>query len=125
MINGNLKKGFNRLFVVVAVSWAVYCTVVYPIQQREKAFDVYQEDQRGCYERELGEPRARLDACLKSAEHERQTNVEQWSVRNFYIGAWPLILAAIFGLPLVVYGSVRGVAAVGVWIWRGYKAPHQ
>ena len=122
MIKGNLSKGFNRLFVVVAVSWAAYCTLVYPIQQKEKAFDHYEEDRRGCYERELGQPQSRLDACLKSAEKEWRINIDQYSVRNFYIGAWPLILVAIIRLPLVVYGSVRGVAAVGIWIWRGYKS---
>jgi hypothetical protein len=41
--------------------------------------------------------------------------VDEWSVKNFYIGAWPLILAAIVGLPLLVYGVVRGIAAVSLW----------
>jgi hypothetical protein len=123
MIKGNLRKGFNRFFVVISVLWAVYCVVVYPVQQREKAFDHYQEDQRGCYARELGQLQSRLEACLKLAEHEWQTSVGQWSARNFYIGAWPLIAAAIVVLPAAVYGSLRGMAAVGLWIWRGYKAP--
>ncbi|HEY5177164.1 MAG TPA: hypothetical protein VII95_16520 [Terriglobales bacterium] len=123
MISGNLRKAFNRFFLVIAVLWAVYCTVVYPLQQRTEAFHHYEEDQRGCYEGELGQPQSELDECLKLAEEGRQTRVDQWSVKNFYIGAWPLILAAIVGLPLVVYGLVRGLAAVGLWIWRGYKTP--
>ena len=59
MIKGNLRKGFNRLSVVVAVLWALYCTLVYPLQQRTAAFDHYQDDLRSCYQVELGQPQSR------------------------------------------------------------------
>jgi hypothetical protein len=121
MAVGNIKRGFNRLFLVLTVAWTVYCTVIYPFNERAKAFAHYQEDQRGCFERELGQDKDRLDACLKLAKDEWQTSVNQWSFKNFYIGAWPLILAAIVGIPLLTYGAVRGVAAVSLWVWRGYK----
>jgi hypothetical protein len=108
--DGKLKRRFNRLFVVATVAWVIYCTVVYPLQERTKAFDHYEQDQRGCYERELGQPKSNLDGCLKLAEDEWKTSIDRWSVRNFYVGAWPLILAATIGLPLAVYGATRGIA---------------
>ena len=121
MAAGNVKRGFNRLFIVAAVVWAVYCTIIYPIQQRTEAYHRYETDQRGCYESELGQPQSKLDECLKTAEGLWRTDIDQWSVRNFYIGAWPWILAAIIGLPLTVYGTTRGVTAVWLWVWHGYK----
>lgn len=117
----NVKHAFNRLFLVLSVAWAIYCTTVFPMSQRRKAFDHYQQDLRGCYERELDQGKVALDGCLKLAEDEWHTSVDQWSVKNFYVGAWSLILAAILGLPLLVYGAVRGIAAFFLWIWRGYQ----
>jgi hypothetical protein len=38
-----------------------------------------------------------------------------------YAAYWPFILAATVGLPLIIYGIIRGIAAVWVWVWRGYK----
>src|SRR5262249_19826673 len=118
---GNIKRAFNRLFIVATVAWALYCTVVYPLQQRVKASDHYSEDRRGCYESDMGEPHSKLDGCLKLAEATWKTEVDQWSVRNFYIGAWWLILAAIAGLPLAIYGAIRGLTALSMWVWQGSK----
>lgn len=121
MAIGNIKRAFNRLFIVATVAWALYCTVIYPFQQRVKASDHYSEDRRDCYEREVGQPQSELDGCLKLAEEGWKTDVDQWSVKNFYVGAWWLILIAIAGLPLAVYGAIRGIAAVCLWVWHGYK----
>lgn len=122
MAVGNIKRAFNRFFVVASIVWAIYCTVIYPFNERGKAYGHYEEDQRGCYERELGRGKDKLDSCLKLAEQEWRTSLDSLSFKNFYVGAWPLIAAAIVGLPLLVYGAVRGIAATCLWIWRGYKA---
>jgi hypothetical protein len=119
----NFKRGFNRLFVVLTVVWALYCLVVYPMQQRRKAQSHYTADSQSCYETELKESKPKFDACLKTAKEEWQTSVDQWSVKNFYIGQWPLLLAAIVGLPLLLYGCLRGIATVSLWVWRGFKTP--
>jgi hypothetical protein len=122
MAVGNIKRAFNRLFLVASIAWAIYCTVIYPFNERGKAYNHYEEDQRGCYERELGQSKERLDGCLKLAEDEWRTNLDSWSFKNFYLGAWPLIVAAIVGLPLLLYGMARGITATCLWIWRGYQA---
>ena len=122
MSPGNIKRGFNRLFLVAAIGWAIYCTVIYPFSEQRKAWNHYEEDQHGCYERELDQSHDRLDSCLKLAEAEWRTALDSWSFKNFYFGAWPLILAAIIGFPVVVYGGVRGIAAISIWVWRGYRS---
>ena len=37
----NLTRGFNRLFVVLTVLWAVYCVVVYPMRKWSEADKQY------------------------------------------------------------------------------------
>ena len=40
MLAMNAKPGFNRLFVVLTVLWAIYCLFVYPMQERQNAQSV-------------------------------------------------------------------------------------
>ena len=118
---GNVKRAFNRLFLVLSVFWAIYCTLIYPFHERGKAFEHYQSDMRRCYERELGQGEDRLKECVKLADDEWHTRVDEYSVKNFYVGGLSLILAAIIGVPLLIYGAIRGIAGICLWIWRGYK----
>jgi hypothetical protein len=121
MAIGNIKRAFNRLFIVVTIAWGVYCTVFYPLNERRKATDHYEKDMRGCYEVELGQGDNKLSDCLKEAEVEWRISVDQFSFKNFYLDDWWLIVIAIAGLPLLVYGLIRGATATCIWIWRGYK----
>jgi hypothetical protein len=117
----NIKRGFNRLFIVLAVMWAVFCTVVFPFTERRKATAQYDKDMVVCYSYELENGKSALDTCLRDAEAVWKTTLDEYTIKNFYIGAWQLIFAAIVVLPLLVYGIVRGVAATSVWVWKGYS----
>jgi hypothetical protein len=33
----NATRGFNRLFVVLSVLWALYCLIIYPLQTRKNS----------------------------------------------------------------------------------------
>lgn len=120
---GNIRRGFNRLFLVLTVVWVIYCTVVYPFNQGEKADARFQTEVRDCYEHKAGQGEASMYACLNSAGEEYRATAHQWVFQNFYSAYWPLILAAVTGVPLLVYGAVRGLAAISAWIWRGYSQP--
>ena len=39
-------------------------------------------------------------------------------MRRVYAAYWPFILAATVGLPLVIYGTILGIAAVWFWVGR-------
>lgn len=119
MAAGYIKRAFNRLFVVLSLGWVAYWTVIYPYGEQGKAFTRYLENERDCYESKLGQGKERLDECLKLAEKRWHRAQDQWALRNF-LGPW--ILAKAIGLPLLVYGVWRGIAAVSLWIWRGYRA---
>jgi len=116
----NLRHGFNRLYIVLACMWAVYCLMIYPMQQREKALQEWGEDKKSCYDSQYGN-REGLAQCLKSAEQSFQTGLSSWSTKNFYLGAWKLLFAAIVLLPFIVYAVCRGGAALSLWIWNGFR----
>jgi hypothetical protein len=37
----NIKRGFNRLYVVLAIVWTAYCLVIYPRLQIKEAMTQY------------------------------------------------------------------------------------
>jgi hypothetical protein len=114
----NLKRGYNRIFAVLAVMWAIYCAAIYPLQQRVKAVRHYEHDVAFCYEFQ-GPQR---EECLVRAESERQTSLELWTPKSLYVdGLWLLLLAVIVP-PLIVYAITVGITAVFLWIVRGFRA---
>ena len=118
----NIKRGFNRLFIVLTVLWVVFCTVVFPFNERRKASAQYDKDAVSCYSSELGNGEPALHTCLRYAEENYKNALDLYSVKNLFIGAWRLVLGAIVLPPLLVYGIVRGIAATSIWVWRGYNA---
>jgi hypothetical protein len=117
----HVKRGFNRLFLVLSIGWALYCALGYPLQiqieGKNKADSDHRDAVRACVQSPgpLG-----LKDCFDFAEKNRKNATEFYSRRNIYadIGRfWWLLLLAIAVPPLAVYG----LAALGVWIWRGFK----
>jgi hypothetical protein len=125
MAAGNVKRGFNRLFVVATVAWVLYGCIIFPFQQNDKGFrrefDIYVADDVTCHQKALHSSTADLNACLKSAKDAWAVRRGQHSLGRVYAEEWPFILAASVGLPLVVYGATWGIAAVCLWVWHGYK----
>ena len=119
-MQANVKRGFNRLFVVLTAIWAVYCLILYPAQQRREALKVYSDEYHNCYDTEHHQEKPK--DCAKQAQELWQTTVDQWSVKNFYIGDFWLLLVIVVVLPMVVYGFCRGLAGLTLWVWRGFLA---
>ncbi|SRR6266404_1635895 len=108
----NIKRGFNRLFIVLAILWAAYLLVVYPYQKRAEAFEEYQKEQQIC--RESPGPFG-LDSCLGVMKNNYDGRLGNNS--KFW---WVLLAFVLVSIP-AVYGFCRGAAAVSVWVWRGFK----
>jgi hypothetical protein len=119
MAVANIKRAFNRLFILLSVVWAIYCTVIYPYHQQEKALSRHMQKARNCAQFTL--EKKRLDDCLKLAKSEWQEAQHLWGFRDFYAAKWPILLALIIGLPLLIYAALRGIARMSLRIWRGYK----
>ena len=118
-MGANVKRGFNRVFIVLASVWAAYCLVIYPKQQIKKADAEYAEFIGVCNANPYAPQDEKAD-CLKQAELTFKVGVEPWTFRNFYRGLWWLLILAVVIFPLVVYGCCRGAAAVGLWVWREF-----
>jgi hypothetical protein len=121
----NLKRAFNRLFIVATVAWALYCSVVFPAQKAGDAVSqadaIYKLQESQCAEIAIRENTTKgLDACWKASADAWEER-KQHAVRRMYAAYWPFILAATVGIPPIVYGIIRGIAALCLWVWRGYR----
>lgn len=115
----NVRRGFNRLFLVLSVSWAIYCSVIFPMVQSSEVVSQHHTALQSCYQ--LKTSMNGILACVKSAEDNQQIGLDRWSFKNFYAGLWrPLLVAAVV-LPLTLYGILRGAAAIALWVWRGFN----
>ena len=79
----NIKCGFNRLFAVLTMFWAIYCLFVYPVHQQKEAEKAYKSELRYCYEHELGKGQEFKD-CLAHADFSYRLDMDTWSLRAFY-----------------------------------------
>jgi hypothetical protein len=116
----NVKRGFNRLYIVLAFIWAVYCLFLYPLQKQGEARELYDQDQRFCYDKQWAAEDG-LSDCLKMMERGYRTRVEQWSGKKFYVGFWWVLLLLVIVLPSLLYGCCRGALAIAAWVWRGFQ----
>lgn len=113
----NIKRGFNRIYIVLAVIWAFYCVILFPIQRQAEATRQFDRDLPVCFEYGQEDP-----ACL-AVKQDWNASMERWQLPKFYSWAWGLLLVAVFVAPLAVYGCCRGAGAIAVWVWRGFRVP--
>jgi hypothetical protein len=125
----NLKRVFNRLFVVATVAWALYCGVVFPLQKvgdvLRRADDIFRLEESQCAETAIRENTTKdVVACWKASEDAWEQR-KQHVVRRVYAASWPFILTATVGLPPIIYGVSRGIAAVWFLMWRDRERQKQ
>ena len=124
-MNGNAKRGFNRLFLVLTFGWAICWAVLYPLQRQwegqHQALMQYRRDIKNCDQLVVERPGWDLTKnCYERAMTNWQNTLEFYSFKNFWI--FPVVLWRLF-VPLIVLPplAVYGLAALGVWIWRGFN----
>src|SRR5262245_41184386 len=66
----NFKRGFNRLFVVMTLLWALFWAVVYPLHEQwkgqQQAFEEYNKSNKNC-DALIGSDPNGVDGCYKQA----------------------------------------------------------
>lgn len=128
MAGRNLKRAFNRLFVVLSALWAPYWCVVYPIQEHNSlqqfAIDRGVRRDSDC----LQQPNAStvdVENCQQASDAETEKDVSDISLMSEYHESWSYLAIFAFLVPFVSYGVIRGLTAAfretSLWIWRGYK----
>jgi hypothetical protein len=116
-MQANVKRGFNRLFVLLVPVWVAYCLIVYPMQQQIHAEKAEKAEFLQCWQASTPPD---FKGCADYAEI--KSGVNGWSLKAFYAReSWALALVVVT-VTLVVYGVCRGVAALGLWVWRGFKS---
>jgi hypothetical protein len=115
----NLLRGFNRIFVVMTLLWAVYCLVVFPLQTRAKLLDDATKQSASCYEGGDSEERK---TCVKLWSDLMADESQEWSLRGYYKAGWLYILGAITIVPVVIYGFCRLIGFTFAWVYRGFRA---
>ena len=114
-MKANLKRGFNRLFVVLTPLWVVYCLFVYPICQQQHAHQIGEREFHDCYERDRQPFKECVEyAALKSGEGE-------WSLRAYYSRESWFLMLVVVAVPALTYVVCRGLLAIGRWVWLGFQ----
>jgi hypothetical protein len=67
------------------------CLLVYPIQRQHQADSIFKNELHDCYEHELG-------------------------IRESWVLAFVVV-----AIPLLAYGFCRGITAMSLWVWRGFR----
>jgi hypothetical protein len=122
-----IARGFNRLFLVLTIGWALYCAVLYPMHHQwegqEEALVKYSEDNKNCDQLVKESPEWSLTQdCYQRAMTDLQDKLKFFSFGNFWIldaAFWKLLIPAILIPPFIVYA----IALIGKWVWKGFDAP--
>ena len=114
----DVLRGFNRVFVVLYILWAVYCLVLFPIQVRHDMFQSYVEARSKCYENSSA---FLAKDCVEMWDKILLPDIAQWSLPNYYKTKWGYMLAAVTVVPAVVYGLLRLIGIAGIWVFLGFK----
>ena len=124
-MTANVKRGFNRLFLVLTLVWATFWVVVYPMhgqwEGQQKALEEYDKAKKNCDAIDMERPDyPTLDNCYKQSWENYRNQLEPYSFKNFWwfpAAFWEGLLPIIALPPALVYGLV----ALGVWIRNGFK----
>jgi hypothetical protein len=121
----NIKRGFNRLFLVLTLLWATFWIVVYPLHAQwdgqQKALEEYNKANKNCDVLVVESPDWAMtkDCYTRSLENYRN-QLELYSFKNFWWYAaafWKALVPITVLPPAILYGLV----ALGVWIRNGFS----
>jgi hypothetical protein len=113
----NINRGFNRVYIVLVVLWALYCIILFPLQKQAESAQKFDQNILICQSSDDGH----MHECLELAKGSWLAESQQWQLGPFYKWAWWLLLVAVIAVPVVVYGCVRGTVAIAVWVWKGFR----
>jgi hypothetical protein len=130
----HLKRGLNRIFIVLTECWAVFWLLVFPVGAGEQGRIHYEADLKFCYEQYgLGTDHQFFADCLAMADREFKEGLytgvgfifpegHGWSFRGYYQHMGWILVGLILVPPLLVYSLAWGISIVLVWIWRGFSS---
>jgi len=131
----NYRSGFNRTFVVIWAGWAAYCLIFFPFVKRSEIAHSYDKDAIACFSSASASPENphpyvptfdEKKKCYDDSLKLREVELNQYSIRNYYLGDSLLLGIAIFLLPPIAYallfGSFLGTKRILTWVKRGFTS---
>ena len=123
MLAGNLKRGFNRSFFVLAVVWILYWAIIVPANDNELLYKWTYENEAtqtdNCWANQSFTGSER-NTCIKAAKADADHDLAQDNLYRHW-DTWLIILLYGLGGTALAYGMIRGLTLILLWIWRGYK----
>jgi hypothetical protein len=114
-----VQRGFNRLFAVLTCVWVVYVLIGIPIQERRAADELRSGVFKDCLD--MTTPSPPFKTCSDMAEKISQPRLDEWTIKNYYKTRRHLIAGGVIVLPMIVYGLIRGLGSICVWVFRGFS----
>jgi len=112
MVEKDVKRGCNRLSIVLTLLCAAYVLLIYPIRQQARLEKIEKSEFLNCWQQSNPPD---FKGCAAYAK--LQADASRWSLNSFYPRVW-------WSLALIViafYGCCRGTAAIGWWIYHGFR----
>jgi hypothetical protein len=126
-VSANVRRGFNRLFLMLTLGWAISWAVLYPLgrqwEDQRETLSKYRKDVKNCDQLVVERPGWALTKnCYEHAVTSRENALELSSFKNFWI--YPVAFRRLF-VPLIILPplAMYGLAVLSVWLWRGFKPP--
>lgn len=124
-MSANAKHGFNRLFLVVALGWGSFWSILYPLHRQsegqEEALVEHDKENKNCDKLVVERPEWDMTKdCYQRSFENFQNTMTFYSYKNFWaypVAFWKLFLPTIVVPPVLVYC----LAALVVWVRNGFK----
>jgi hypothetical protein len=116
-VKPDVKRGLNRIFVVLTAIWVLYCLLGYPFQKRIEAVKKQDANMKDCY----GASHDVQKDCYATVQQIYLNEVTQYEIPGYYEWSWPFLLVVAVGLPIVAYLICFTFIATLVWVSRGFK----
>ncbi|MFB3812490.1 MAG: hypothetical protein ACE14L_00135 [Terriglobales bacterium] len=117
MKNINWKTGFNRVFVVAAIVWALFIIWYLPSREWNDRIDVAVANLSTCVTQSARNPAAH-EQCIQ--QHQKALDEMPRTAWHLAWNNLPTLLVLAIVPPVVCYFLLRGAALVVRWVWRGF-----
>jgi hypothetical protein len=120
----DLKRGFNRVFIVLWVAWAVYALILYPAQLGQEHRNIWSSAIQTCLKAKTGagvDPQEAYKACEKEHQSLWDEGVRLYALPGRSAEAWLAYALLALVPPPLVYLVVGAAAKVVRWVSEGFQ----
>lgn len=123
----NWKRGFDRVFILLAICWLVLCLTApgwLVTHERAEAFRAYSDYLKACDD--APKLNGGLANCIHDASELKEIELNSWMMKPVYteifISHWWEALLFVIMVPLIFYGCLRLFVVSALWVRRGFQA---